>query len=82
MQFPHPQQVLRDRHVADCVTIDNCVAVQLYVTEDLHTSYIVWAGNKKVRPAEKGLRIRDLRAGDVIEVGKDFFTVYAIEVYR
>ena len=37
-------------------------------------------------PAEhserKGLRIRDLRAGDVIEVGKDFYTVYAIEVYR
>ena len=89
-EVPLPPGVGRSRYAGKRTTLDNCHAVQLYVTPHENNgtsrSFIIWKGPQSpsaidIRPVGKK-RIRDLRAGDTVTIDGVPTKVVGLEVWR
>lgn len=86
MQAPLPDGVTRSKDISTNITLDNCHAL-LFETapegEAVSSCVIDWNdGPRYTKPMEKGKRLRDLRAGDLIEHNGKRLLITAVELYR
>ena len=85
-QAPLPDGVTRSEHAATHVTLQTCHAIQFQLEPEggaTSSCLIVWRdGPKYAKPVEKGKRLRDLRAGDLIEHKGRTLKITGVEIYR
>jgi hypothetical protein len=89
-EAPLPPGVTRNRNAGKRTTLEDCHAVQLYVTPHENNgtsrSFIIWRDSDmskgiNIRPVAKK-RITELRAGDLVMIDGVETQVVGLEVWR